>query len=37
MTGQGARERGERCGEDGVLAWLGAAPAATEEVRGVRA
>jgi hypothetical protein len=31
MNGQVARERGERCGEDGVLAWLGAGPAASVE------
>jgi hypothetical protein len=37
MKGQEARERGERGGEDGVLAWLGAGPAVTEEARGVRA
>ena len=38
MNGRVARERGERCGEEGVLAWLGAGPAATatEEADGVR-
>jgi hypothetical protein len=35
MNGQVARERGERYGEDGVLAWLGAGPATTKEARGV--
>ncbi len=37
MNGQVARERGERCGEESVLAWRGAGPAATEEARGVGA
>ena len=36
MNGQVGRERGERGGEDGVLAWLGPGRAATEEARGVR-